>query len=38
MQLRTEWGYWNMNTDISHNVLDGGIQVEGMYDNGILMI
>ena len=30
--LRTEWGYLNMNIDISHNVLDGGIQVEGMYD------
>ena len=31
--LRTEWGYLNINIDISHNVLDGGIQIEGMYDD-----
>ena len=31
--LRTEWGYLNINIDISHNVLDGGIQIEGMHDD-----
>ena len=31
--IRTEWIFWDTNTDVSHNILDGGIQIDGMYDS-----
>ena len=31
--IRTEWISWETNTDVSHNILDGGIQIDGMYDS-----
>ena len=32
MRFAQSGDIWNMNAEISHNVLDGGIQVEEMYD------
>ena len=33
-QLFVRNGYLgNTNTDVSHNILDGGIQIDGMYDS-----
>ena len=31
--IRTEWIFWKTNTDVSHNILDGGIQIDGMHDD-----